>query len=169
MAAVLGNPRGLAFLMVGALVGVMGGFFVLRTIMGGASAAPAPAVIVRKEFEGPTYPIKERVYNLADTNARRYLKLAISLQFAAESDKYEKAKGEAYTAAVKEFNLEVNPKLDVIQDTLTSVVSSKTMAVLLTQDGKDQLKQEIASRLNTALNSPELHITKVYFTDFVVQ
>jgi flagellar basal body-associated protein FliL len=155
--------------MVGALVGVLGGFFVLRTMMGGGglTAAPPP-VVVKKEFEGPTYPIKERVYNLADANARRYVKLALSLKFSAETDKFENAKGEAYKAAATEFGLEVAPKLDLIQDTLTSVVSAKTMADLLKPEGKDQLKKEIADRLNAVLPH-ELHVTQVYLTDFVVQ
>lgn len=171
MAAVLsGNTRIIAMLMVGVLVGLGGGFFVLsRMLGGGGSAAPAPpVVVVKKEFEGPAVPLKERVFNLADPNARRYVKLAMSLQFTAEDDKYAKAHGPEKKKIVDELLAELGPNVELIHDTLTTVVSSKTMAQLLTTEGKDQLKQELMGKLNGALPH-EFHIQKIYFTDFVVQ
>lgn len=172
MAAILGNPRMLAFLMVGALVGVLGSFFILRGVMGGGGgSAPAPAVVevVKKEFHGPVVPIKERVFNLADPNARRYVKLAMSLEFAAEDDKFEQAHGGAESKKlVDAFVAEMGSGIDLIHDTLTSVVSSKTMAELLTPQGKEALKHEIADKLNTALPK-KFRVKHVFFTDFVVQ
>lgn len=174
MVAVLGNTRALAFLMGGILFGVLGGFFMLRLMVGGGGSAPAPAAPPPKvEFEGPVYKVKERVYNLADPNARRYLKLALSLQFTAEDDKYEqaaKAHGKEYETLNAAFAGELAPKADFIHDILTKVVSSKTMAEMLTPDGKNALATEITEKVNAGLPKEfHHHVKKVYYTDFVVQ
>ena len=167
MAAVLGNPRGLAFLMVGALVGVLGGFLVLKMMLGSGSAAPA-APVAHVEYEGPLYRIKDRIYNLSDPNARRYVKMSLSLQFAAETDKYQKAEGPEFAALLTAFELELAPEADHIQDTLTILVGSKTIGQLLSTEGKEGLKNEIVTLVNAFLE-PKHHVTKVFFTDFVVQ
>ncbi|MBI4214325.1 MAG: flagellar basal body-associated FliL family protein [Chloroflexi bacterium] len=169
MAAVLGNTRGLAILLVGVVGGVLVGFLLLRVLIGGSSsgAAPAPAP-VPAEYDGGVLHVKERIFNLADTNARRYLKLAIALQFSAATDKFEKASAEGYKELNGEFEAELAPKSAAIHDVLTSVVSAKTMAQLVTPEGKNQLKQELMALLNPILGHDH-HITKIYITDFVVQ
>ena len=168
MAVILGNTRNLAILLIGVVGGVLVGFLLLRVLLGGASNTAAPAAPVRVEYEGATYQVKDRIYNLADPNARRYLKLALALQFSSETDKFETAKGEGYATLNNEFAAEIAPKAPAIQDALTSIVSAKTMAQVLTAEGKDQLKQEISTKLS-AIFGREHHLTKVYFTDFVVQ
>jgi flagellar basal body-associated protein FliL len=164
-----GSLRLIAIGVVGIFVGVLAAFFLLR----GTSPAPTaerPARAQASEYEGPNYRIKERVYNLQDPNARRYVKLGLTLQFSAETAKYKEALGEEYAKLSAEFEKELEPKKDFINDALTTVISSKTMAQLLEPEGKERLKQEIAQRINAAnWDHPKVKVLQVYFTDFVIQ
>ena len=54
-----------------------------------------------------------------------------------------------------------------IQDAIIILLSSKTYANLATAEGKMQIKNEIAARLNQILGAPR--VVRVYFTDFIVQ
>ena len=54
-----------------------------------------------------------------------------------------------------------------IRDAIIILLSSKTYAELSSTEGKMQLKNEVAARLNQILGTPR--VVRVYFTDFVVQ
>lgn len=155
--------------LIGILVGGLVLFMVAPRFLGSPAAEPsAPAARApAKHYEGGTLRIKERIFNLQDPNARRYLKLGVALVFEAETDKYEKAAGEEKHKLNVEFEKEADPHKDFIQDTLISVVSSKTMAQVLSPEGKDSLREEIVSRLNAGLHGEK--VMKVLFTEFVIQ
>ena len=111
---------------------------------------------------GPTYDVKDRIVNLADAGGRRYLRYTASIEFAPVTPPAG-AKDPA-TA----FQAEVKPYSALIEDDVTTVLSSETSADLATPEGKDQAKKLIAERLRRDLAGRET-VTNVYFTDFVMQ
>lgn len=88
------------------------------------------------------------VVNLADRNARRYLKLVISVEMADQPELLEANKAK-------------------VRDALLMLLSSKTSEELSTLEGKILLRKEIVDRLNQALGQAK--VARVYFTDFVIQ
>ena len=65
------------------------------------------------------------------------------------------------------FTEDVQTKLPVINDLIISLISSKKFEDVYTSEGKEMLRDEIATQINTML--PDYHISYVYFTEFVVQ
>lgn len=62
---------------------------------------------------------------------------------------------------------ESEPPIAPIRDTILNVLTASTAEPLLTADGKEQLKKQIADALNR--QNPKLGLVAVYFTDFLVQ
>jgi len=92
--------------------------------------------------------------NLADTEQNAFLRVGIDLglnQELPDSKGAEKA----------------SPLIPRIRDTLLTILSAWPSNALLAQDGKAKLKQELLRALQERV--PELGITEVYFTDFLVQ
>lgn len=104
---------------------------------------------------GPTYTLPDRIVNLADPGASRYLKISIVLAFSASLD----SQGAVNKAMAQ--------NMTVLQDTLTTLLSSQTTTVLSTTAGKEALKQEIIQQCGQVLGS--VHLTSVYFLDFIMQ
>ena len=111
------------------------------------SAAPP---IVKSNKILPKVDLNPFIVNLADRNARRYLKVKISLEVSEDKTVDE----------VKERKPE-------IRDLITLLLSSKTYNDIATFDGKLALKTEIMKRINAILVHGR--VTNVYFIDFVVQ
>ena len=88
------------------------------------------------------------VVNLADPNARRYLKLVIDVEMTGQPELLEANKAK-------------------VRDALLLLLSSKTSQDLATLEGKILLRKEIVDRLNQALGQAK--VARVYFTDFVIQ
>lgn len=88
------------------------------------------------------------VVNLADPNARRYLKLVIDVEMTGEPELLETNKAK-------------------VRDALLLLLSSKTSQDLLSMDGKILLRKEIVDRINQALG--KARVARIYFTDFVIQ
>ncbi len=88
--------------------------------------------------------------NLADTGTSRYLNIGIDIEVSSE----EAAKLVEHHVAR-------------IRDAIIILLSGKTYQSLSTANGKFQVKNEIASRINQILNGPR--VMQVYFTDFVVK
>jgi flagellar basal body-associated protein FliL len=104
---------------------------------------------------GPTFTMPDRVVNLADPGANRYLKVTIVLAFSPQLD------------SQSDVNTKVNARMTVLQDILTTLLSSETTAQLATSDGKNALKQAIIAQFSKVLD--DLHLVDVYFPDFVMQ
>jgi flagellar basal body-associated protein FliL len=113
------------------------------------------------------YPTKERVVNLTDKSATKYLKVALTLEFIDTKAK-EPPKGEGVKAQQDEFAKEMSGYSAVIDDALVSTLSAKASADLLKPDGKDNLKSELIERVNHALHEEE-KVVNVYFTSFIIQ
>ena len=96
------------------------------------------------------WPMEAFVINIAETNGERYLKLVIQLE-VSDPD------------VVKELD-QLKPRL---RDSILDLLTSKTYKDLMDLAGKQRLREEIAGRINNILQRGK--VTKVYFTDFVVQ
>ncbi len=114
-----------------------------------AQAQAAPPIVKKRKIL-PQTTLDPFIVNLADKNARRYLKVKIALELSDEKLKDE----------IKERTPE-------IRDLVTLLLSSKTYADISTFDGKLALKTELMNRLNAILINGR--VTNVFFVDFVVQ
>jgi len=119
-----------------------------------AQAAPVPTPQPRP---GIMYPLKERIVNLADDKGKRYLKISLTLQLKA-SDKPLTPEQE------KEEMARLEP---VVEDAVTTILTSKTFDQVITAEGKEALKAEIRDKLNEIMG--EGKVERVFITDFVVQ
>ena len=142
----------------------------------GIGGKPAETKIkyVEKPKVGIMLPLRDRVVNLADPGVMRYMKSTIVLEMADYSGK-EPPKGEEYKKQ-EELKHHMAGSLPLIQDEITSILTSKTSAELMSADGKQKLREEIRARLNKALDKPatgkdnhKTEILSVFFSDFIIQ
>lgn len=96
------------------------------------------------------YDLDPFIVNLADVPDVRYLKLVVKLDLDRPEAKEE-----------------ITARLPQVRDAILILLSSKDAASLRTTQGKFQLRDEISSRVNSAL--PKTGVKTVYFTEFVVQ
>ncbi len=116
-----------------------------QTPAAGDEQAPArPRALARP------LPLPDLTVNLADPPGNRYLKIAMEVEVSAKDAEREL---QAQTARVR--------------DAIILLLSGKTVRELSTAQGKVLLKNEVAARLNQILGAPR--ITRVYFTNFVIQ
>ena len=113
------------------------------------------------------YTTKERVVNLTDKNASKYLKVALTLEFI-DSKLKDPPKGAAVTQQQTDFAAEMSPYSAIIDDALVTTLSSKASTDLLKSDGKDLLKSDLINNVNHALHDEE-KVVNVYFTSFIIQ
>ncbi|MFN3336190.1 MAG: flagellar basal body-associated protein FliL [Thermomicrobium sp.] len=168
----------LAIPVVLALAG--GGFFLL----GGAGAAPFVLNIVINQPANDarasqpkehhlTVSLGERVVNLADPGGYRYLKAEVVVEVTVDQKTYERLTaggGGGHGgggSGTDPLRAELDHSWPKIQDTLTMVLTAKTVDELSTPEGKERLKAELAEKLQPAFG--EYQITAVYLTQFVIQ
>lgn len=125
------------------IAGAVTGFYFFTKSDVKKPAAEKPIVLT-------IWPMEAFVINIAETNGERYLKLVIQLE-VSDPD------------VVKELD-QLKPRL---RDTILDLLTSKTYKDLMDLAGKQRLREEIAGRINNILQRGK--VTKVYFTDFVVQ
>ena len=89
--------------------------------------------------------------NLADTDEIRFVKVTFQLGLA------EKPKEISKDSVV----------IAAIRDSIVSLLTSKKADQVLSPQGKEDLRHEIRSRVNTI--APEIKVMEVYIVDFVVQ
>jgi flagellar basal body-associated protein FliL len=120
------------------------------------STVTTTKVVHDSHFEvGPTFTMPSRVVNLADPGANRYLKVTIVLSFSKELD------------SQSDVTKKVTDRQTVLDDILTTILSSETTAQLQTADGKTTLKKTIIDQFSKVLD--DLHLIDLYFPDFVMQ
>jgi len=131
------------FIVLGAAVS--GGLYVFNNVLGAKKeAAKAPPVI------GSLWSLDPFIVNLLDNNGERYLKVVMQLEVGDPS-------------VIQELDL-VKPR---VRDGILDLLSSKTLADLSDAAGKQRLREEIILRVNNAISRGR--ISKVYFTEFVIQ
>ncbi|MCX5854658.1 MAG: flagellar basal body-associated FliL family protein [Deltaproteobacteria bacterium] len=123
--------------------GAVAGFYFFTKTDGKKASVKQPPVIA-------IWPMEAFIINIADTNGERYLKLVIQLEVSEAT-------------VVPELE-QLKPRL---RDSILDLLTSKTYKDLMDLSGKQRLREDIAGRINNILISGK--VTKVYFTDFVVQ
>lgn len=99
---------------------------------------------------GLMYPLDTFTVNLLSESGRRYLKAEINLEIEGE-----------------ELSPELDQKKPIFRDIIIRILSSKSLEEISTVKGKEKLKEQIVSEINTRLKDGK--VKNVYFTDFVVQ
>jgi flagellar FliL protein len=138
------------FLVVGVVVlGALGGaaWFLAPRFLGGAKDA-APPVKVELPVK-VTVPLGSIVVNLHG-EARRYLRVGVSLGVPGPKDAKE-----------------VEEHKSQLQDVLISVFAAADVETLASDDGKEELKEELLARIREELHLES--VARVYFTEFVIQ
>ena len=123
--------------------GAIAGFYFFTKAEVKKPVAEKPVVIT-------IWPMEAFIINIAETNGERYLKIVIQLE-VSDPD------------VVKELE-QLKPRL---RDSILDLLTPKTYKELMDLSGKQRLREEIAGRINNILQRGK--VTKVYFTDFVVQ
>jgi flagellar protein FliL len=129
--------------VLGAAVG--GGMYVLNNVMGSKhEAAKAPPII------GTMWNLDPFIVNLMDNGGERYLKVVMQCEVSDP-------------LIIAELD-QVKPR---VRDSILDLLSSKTLADLADAPGKQRLREEIILRVNNSITRGR--ISKVYFTEFVIQ
>ncbi len=104
-----------------------------------------------KSLAGPQFDLQPFILNLIDDGrGPRYLK--VEMKFELENE---------------DVRAELETRISQVRDELLTLMSSKRQTDIETTDGKRILKDEIFTRVNKLLVTGR--ITKVFFTEFVIQ
>ena len=131
------------------------------------TATQAPAEHVYVPGEGIMLNMSTKIINLVDPSGRKYIRLTVVVEFAPDNPDYGTLTAEEKTAYLTSFNEKLNSRLPIMDDTVITLLSTKTYEDLYTADGKEKLRTEIMDTLSKKL--VDLQIISVYFTEFVVQ
>ena len=99
---------------------------------------------------GTTYPLEPFIVNIYDGQEIRYLKLKVEFEMANS-----------------EVKGDLDGKVAPLRDAILILLTTKTMQEIQDLQGKNQLREQILGAVNKII--PPGKVTKIYFTDFVVQ
>ena len=99
---------------------------------------------------GTTYPMEPFIVNIYDGQEIRYLKLKCEFEIANS-----------------EVKGDLDAKVAPLRDAILILLTTKTMQEIQDLQGKNTLREQILAASNRVLSPGK--VTKVYFTDFVVQ
>lgn len=117
--------------------------------------------------EGIMLNMSTKIINLVDPGGRKYIRLTVVVEFAPDNPEYESLPEEEKTHYLTEFEDKLSSRLPIMDDTVITLLSTKTYEELYTAEGKEHLREEIMTILSEKL--PDMQIISVYFTEFVVQ
>ena len=95
------------------------------------------------------YPLEPFIVNIYDGQEIRYLKIKVEFELASPAAKAE-----------------LDSKAAQLRDAILILLTTKTMQEIQDLQGKNQLRDQILAAVNKIAPGK---VTKVYFTDFVVQ
>jgi flagellar protein FliL len=159
------------------VLGGGGGWFV------GQQMAPKTIVVAEEKPHITEFAVKDRIVNLADQGARKYLKVSMVLQVAELKGAGGHASGEGTleftvleqpagsfeaTASGGAAKAPELPNASAVHDAITTVLSAKRSDELISNDGKERLKDELKAKINTVLPTG-MSVQKILFTDFIIQ
>ena len=130
-----------------------------------ATATPTPEPY--KPGEGIMFNMATKIINLADSTARKYIRLTMVLEFAPDDTAYRTMAAEEKTAYTTAFQDKVNARMPLMDDAVITLLSTKTFEDLYTAAGKESLRQELVKAIRDRVS--DLDLISVYFTEFVVQ
>jgi flagellar protein FliL len=149
------SSKGKFILIVGVLILLLGGggaaaFFAFRKPAAAAAGDAAP-----KKEKAPTgiVSFEPFVVNLADPGAPHFLRISVRLIVANEEE-------------AKKID-ESQVQLMRLRSAIVDLLSSETSQHIVTADGKNELKKQIAERAAKIVEPIE--VADVLFSDFVVQ
>jgi flagellar FliL protein len=96
------------------------------------------------------YPLEPFIVNIHDGANLRYLKIKLDFEIASPAAKEE-----------------IDPFQAPLRDAILVLLSSKNLEDISVTDGKNKLRDEVMTTVARVV--PPGKITRVYFTDFVVQ
>ncbi len=99
---------------------------------------------------GAMYPMDQYIVNLYNEGSSRYLKTTINFELS-----------------IPELSAEMDTKKPLIRDIVIKTLSAKTYEEISTIRGKENLKDEIVSKVNQVLTDGQ--VNNIFFTDFVIQ
>jgi flagellar protein FliL len=147
------------------------------TAKAGTNSTKKATEVPAEPGNGKILDTGSKIVNLADPGGRRYLRATVALEVMPPEEilaimhatpKAGAAEGAAAVdPLLTEYNDALNLKMPIINDVITTALSSKTFDSIYTTEGKDKLREEIMTQLNERL--PDLTVISVYFTEFVVQ
>lgn len=117
------------------------------------------APVEKKELTA--WKMEEFVVNLADANESRYLKVNLVLE--VEGMPKEKG-GEGGEGGEGQ-----SPEEAKARDAIITVLTKKHYNELLSEEGKNKLKESLKSELDKALKEKKIKVEDVYFTSFAMQ
>lgn len=132
-----------------------------------AEATPVPDAHEFIPGEGIMLNMSTKIINLVDPGGRRYIRLTVVAEFAPDNPEYATLPEEEKIAYLTAFEEKLNSRLPIMDDTVITLLSTKTYEDLYTAEGKEKLRLEIMDTFSKKLI--DLHILSIYFTEFVVQ
>lgn len=114
-----------------------------------AEAAPA-APPAATGGASTVYSLDPFIVNIYDGQELRYLKVRIEMEMASPS-----------------IQSELEARLAAIRDAILVVLTTKTLQEIQDVQGKNQLREEILQAVSKIVAQGK--VTRIYFTDFVVQ
>jgi len=99
---------------------------------------------------GPMYSLDKFIVNLFSDGGSRYLRVAVNLELSSA-----------------EFQPEVDKKQPLVRDIIIKTLSAKSYEEISTIRGKEALKDEMVTELNTIFTDGR--VENIFFTEFVVQ
>lgn len=139
----------------------------------GSAATPAPTPTAQpvrypEPGDGIMFDLGTRIVNLLDPVGRLYVKAGIVVEFLPPDYAYYQLPDEE-RAERKETLLaalaEVKPIMD---DLVTTVLTSKTYEDVYTPEGKNALRAELIQQMNERLAGKHQALN-LYFTEFIIQ
>ena len=117
--------------------------------------------------QGVMVPIGPKIDNLADTEARRYVKISLVLEILPHDMAFYTLPQAERAVAEEKYTTEMRTKEPLIEDALTTAITSKTYEEVFTVMGKENLKKEIMEAINPLMGAEE--VSYIYFTEFLIQ
>lgn len=97
--------------------------------------------------------IESIVLNVLNSkNVNKMMKLSFSIKYSDQ----------LYTPKIEEYKTEIN-------DLVITLISSKSSEELMTQNGKNLLKEDLLKELNKLFEKEKIEIKQVLFTEFVIK
>lgn len=146
-------PIAIIIAVVLVLVLAAGAFTFSR--MGGKSKGKGKKV--EKPVKLSDWTLDEFIVNLADVTEPHYLKVNLVLEIEGGESKGKGGEGGGGK----------NPQEARARDAIITVLTEKHFADLLSEQGKDQLKEDLKTALNSELE--DMKVENIYFTSFAMQ